>query len=97
MNVQLPGHIKHLTGGHVCATNMSDSASKLLNLMRQHNLCATNTMFRKRGSADTYLHSVAEDNNKGNDQYVGRMVKEVWRGKECMVKVVQINSVVQGG
>ena len=96
MNVQLPGNMKHLTGGHVCADSMSAPASKLLNLMRQYNLCAANTLFRKRGSPATYLHAAASDNNQGNDQYMGRKVKEVWKGKEYLGRVVQITNESNG-
>ena len=87
-NVQLPGKLEKLTGSHVCATEETVGASKVLDLMRRHELCAADTMFRKRKGPTTFLRKIS-DKVDTNDQYVGRQVKTNWKGRTIYGEVVQ--------
>ena len=77
-NVQLPGKQENLTGSHVCATEESVAVGKVMNIMRRHELCATNTMFRKRKGPATFLRKIS-DKVDTHDQFVGRQVKTKWK------------------
>ena len=97
-NAQLPGGLQGATGAHVCATEESAPATKVLNLMRQHDLSATNTKFRKpRSSPATYLRVVSSGQADVNDQHVGREVKVEWHGQEHIGEVVECLGNEQGG
>ena len=97
-NAQLPGGIEGHTGAHVCAQGESESATEVLNFMKQHDLSAMNTKFRKRNrSPATYLRIVSSGTADVNDQHVGREVKETWKGKEYYGKVLENHINVQGG
>ena len=97
-NVQLPGGVQGHTGPHVCAQGESESATEVINFMRQYDLSAMNTKFRKsKTSPATYMHVVSSDATDVNDQYVGREVKETWKGSTLFGHVVENLQGAQGG
>ena len=97
-NAQLPGGMQGLTGTHVCASEESTSATKVLNFMWQHDLCAINTKFRKpRTSPTTFLRVVTSGQADVNDQYIGREVKAEWQGQDQIGEVVECLGTAQGG
>ena len=88
-NVQLPANKQSSTGNFVCAQGDSEESNEVLNFMRSHDLFAVNTKFRKRKSAATYLHVVAQGTAGVHDQYLGREVKVKWKDKAVFGKITE--------
>ena len=88
-NVQLPKNVQGCTGKYVCAQGESPEANEVIHFMKNHDLFAINTKFRKRQSPATYLHVVAQATSAVNGQHVGREVKTQWRGRHHYGEVVE--------
>ena len=91
-NEELPPKIAKHTGAHTLNQQGSKNAEAILNVMRNHELYAANTKFRKRKSPATYtqVESKAEHNcpQGSSSLYVGRKVRTKWKGKYYEGEVV---------
>ena len=60
--------------------------------MRRHELCAINTLYKKRKSPSTYLSVLSKGSTEDAGQFVGQQVKVRWKKKEYLGKIADVSS-----